>query len=213
MAAALGRPRIGVLALQGDVIEHVQMLRAVGADPTLVRLPRELHDLDGIVLPGGESTTMGKLMRRYELLTPLRALIRDGLATYGTCAGMILLADRVLRSADDQPTIGGMDLTVERNSFGSQVESFETDLNIEEMPGGPFRAVFIRAPRIQAAGPRVDILARLADNTPVAARQGSLLVSAFHPELTSDDRMHRLFLDVCKDNRGRLEQRLLAAQA
>jgi pyridoxal 5'-phosphate synthase pdxT subunit len=188
-------PLIGVLALQGDVAEHTNMLRRLGASVRPVKLPRDLAGLDGLIIPGGESTTMGMLMRRFELLGPLSSAIHSGLPVYGTCAGMILLAGHVDDPAVDQPVIGGMDVVVERNAFGSQVESFETDVEVTALEGGPFHAVFIRAPVIRRVGAGVEVLARLDDNTPVAARQGRIVVSSFHPELTEDTRMHRLFLD------------------
>lgn len=186
---------IGILALQGDVSEHEHMLRRLGARVRLVKMPKDVVGLDGIILPGGESTTIGKLLRRFHLLEPLQSAVRAGLPMYGTCAGMILLADEVLRPAQDQPGIGGMDIAVERNAFGSQIESFEADVEVDGMAGGPFHGVFIRAPVIRRAGDSVEVLARLTDNTPVAARQGHMLVSSFHPELTQDARMHVLFLD------------------
>lgn len=192
-------PLIGVLALQGDVAEHAAMLRGLGADVRLVRLPRHLVGLNGLIIPGGESTTMGKLMRRFDLLEPLHGAIRNDLPVYGTCAGMILLANDVLRPAGDQPLIGGMDIAVERNAFGTQVDSFEVDLEVPALEGPPFHAVFIRAPVIRKTAEGVDVLARLEDNTPVAARQGWLLVSSFHPELTGDDRIHALFLGLVKE--------------
>ncbi|HEV3312775.1 MAG TPA: pyridoxal 5'-phosphate synthase glutaminase subunit PdxT [Chloroflexota bacterium] len=190
------QPVIGILALQGDVAEHRVMLERLGARIRDVKLPADLDGLDGLILPGGESTTMGKLMRRFGLLEPIRAAARDGLAIYGTCAGMILLSNEIQDPGDDQPIIGGMDITVERNAFGPQVESFESDIEIPALPGGPFHGVFIRAPGVVSVGPGVEVLARLDDNTPVAARQGNMLVTSFHPELTRDGRMHKLFLHL-----------------
>lgn len=194
--------KVGVLALQGDVAEHLLALQAVGVSACLVKLPSDLEGLHGLILPGGESTTVGKLLRRFDLLVPLQNRVQDGFPMYGTCAGMILMADEVLGFGKDQPTIGGMDITVERNAFGRQPDSFEVDLQIKLMDGDPFHAVFIRAPRIVKTGSGIEILARLPDNTPVAARQGSLLVSSFHPELTPDLRFHRLFLDLLSTQVG-----------
>lgn len=194
MATGSSLPRVGILALQGDVEEHDRMLRAAGADTRPVKLPEDLNGIDGLILPGGESTTMGKLLRRFGLLEPLRWAVREGLPVYGTCAGMILLSNEVHEPADDQPVLGGMDISVERNAFGSQVDSFEVDVTIPALGDEAFHAVFIRAPAIRSVGPGVEVLARLADNTPVAARQGRMLVSSFHPELTADGRMHQLFL-------------------
>ncbi|GAC1459378.1 MAG: pyridoxal 5'-phosphate synthase glutaminase subunit PdxT [Gemmatimonadaceae bacterium] len=191
-----GRPRIGVLALQGDVAEHQAVLRHIGAEATAVKRAEQLDEIDGLIIPGGESTTIGKLLRRFELLEPLRDRVRAGLPVYGTCAGMILLADEVEDAAGDQPTIGGMDISVRRNAFGRQRESFETDLQVPVLGEAPVHAVFIRAPLITGAGDDVEILATLPDSRPVAARQGNLMVSSFHPELTGDVRMHSYFVDV-----------------
>jgi 5'-phosphate synthase pdxT subunit len=193
--------RIGVLALQGGVAEHLAMLRKLGAEPVEVRLPEHLERLDGIILPGGESTTIGKLMVEYGLLEPLRARLQAGLPAYGTCAGMILLARDL--GGMQQPLLGVMDIQVRRNAFGSQRESFEQDLAVEGLGGDPFPAVFIRAPVIERLGPGVATLARLDDGTPVAARQDRLLVSAFHPELSDDPRVHRLFLGLIESQRHR----------
>jgi pyridoxal 5'-phosphate synthase pdxT subunit len=184
---------IGVLALQGAFIEHVQMLDRLGAHAREVRLPSDLDGLDGLIIPGGESTTIGKLLVHYELLEPLRRLVNSGFPIYGTCAGTILLAKDI--GGLDQPLLATMDLVVERNAFGRQLQSFETDLKIEGLGDEPFRAVFIRAPAITSTGPGVDVLARLENGTIVAARENSLLVSCFHPELTQDDRFHRAFLE------------------
>lgn len=186
--------RIGVLALQGDVREHARMLREAGAEPVAVKRREQLDEVDGLVIPGGESTTIGKLLRRFDLLEPLQSLVRSGFPAYGTCAGMILLADQIEGAGVDQPAIGGMDITVQRNAFGRQQESFEADVEVPAIGEEPFDAVFIRAPLIQRLGPEVETLARLDGGRVVAARQGSLLVSSFHPELTDDPRMHRLFV-------------------
>ncbi len=181
--------RIGVLALQGDFREHITMLRDVGAEAVEVRLPADLDDLDGLIIPGGESTTIGKLASLYGLMDPLRTFAAAK-PVWGTCAGMIFLARVIGR---DQPLLGVMDITVERNAFGRQVDSFEADLDVDGLDE-PFRAVFIRAPRLVAAANGVQILARLADGTAVAAREGHWLATSFHPELTGDTRLHKLFL-------------------
>jgi len=187
---------IGVLALQGDVAEHMAMLTAIGASPVAVKRREQLDQVDGLIIPGGESTTIGKLLRRFDLLEPLKARIGVGLPVFGTCAGMILLAEEVEGSGADQPSIGGMDIIVRRNAFGRQVDSFEADLDVSVLGREPLHAVFIRAPAIEHAGEGVEILARLGDGRSVAARQRNILVSAFHPELTADTRMHRFFVDV-----------------
>jgi 5'-phosphate synthase pdxT subunit len=196
----MSAPRIGVLALQGDVREHRRALTAAGADVTAVRRPAELDDLDGIVLPGGESTTMGKLLTTFELLEPLRKALAGGLAAYGSCAGMILLADRVLDGTADQVVLGGLDVTVRRNAFGRQIDSFEGDLDFAGVEGSPMHAVFIRAPWVETAGPEVEVLARAADRI-VAVRQGQLLATSFHPELTGDPRVHQLFVSMVREHK------------
>jgi 5'-phosphate synthase pdxT subunit len=184
--------KIGVLALQGAFIEHEKMLRALGAEPIKVRLPEHLGGLDGLIIPGGESTTIGKLATDFGLMEPLREFAAAR-PTWGTCAGLIFLARDVGRS---QPLLGLMDVAVERNAFGRQVDSFESDLQVPVLGERPFPAVFIRAPSIKKVGSGVEVLARLADDRVVAARQDHLLVTAFHPELTGDDRFHRLFLEM-----------------
>jgi 5'-phosphate synthase pdxT subunit len=197
-------PRIGVLALQGDVREHLAALRAAGADAVAVRRPEELADLDGLVLPGGESTTIAKLADRFGLLEPLRKALGSGLPAYGSCAGMILLADRILDAPADQETLGGLDVTVRRNAFGRQVDSFETEVALDGIDGGPLHAVFIRAPWVEAAGEGVQVLGRVeggaADGKIVAVRQGNLLATSFHPELTGDPRVHALFVDLVRQD-------------
>jgi pyridoxal 5'-phosphate synthase pdxT subunit len=187
---------IGVLALQGDVREHARMVREAGAEVVPVKRIEQLETVDGLVVPGGESTTIGKLLRRFELLKPLRALVGSGFPVYGTCAGMILLADRIEDAGVDQPSIGGMDITVRRNAFGRQRESFEADVAVPALGEEPFPAVFIRAPVIEEVGDGVDVLATVNGDRPVAARQGHLLVSSFHPELTDDPRLHRYFVEM-----------------
>lgn len=189
-------PRIGVLALQGDVREHVRSLRALGADPLPVRRPEELRTLEGLVLPGGESSVIDKLARAFGLHDPIRDAVREGLPVYGTCAGMILLADRIVDGIEGQQTFGGLDITVQRNAFGSQGESFETDLTVSAVGAPDMRAIFIRAPLVIETGPAVEVLARLDDGRVVAVRQGALVATAFHPEVSGDLRMHRLFLDT-----------------
>lgn len=184
---------IGVLALQGDFREHGETLRRMGLDAPEVRLPRDLDRLGGLIIPGGESTTILRLMRSSGLLEPLRTLARDDFPIWGTCAGMILLAKRLDETG--VPALQAMDITVRRNAFGRQVDSFETDLPIAGLGGDPVHAVFIRAPIIEEVGPAVEVLACLADGTPVAARERRLLATAFHPELTSDTRLHRFFLE------------------
>jgi 5'-phosphate synthase pdxT subunit len=187
--------RIGVLALQGDVAEHQRILTEAGAEPVPVKRAEQLDAIDGLVIPGGESTTIGKLLRRFDLLEPLRSRVRQGFPVFGTCAGMILLADQISDAAADQPSIGGMDISVRRNAFGRQVDSFEADIDVPALGQEPLHAVFIRAPVIERAGEGVEILAALPDGRCVAARQGSLLAAAFHPELTDDQRMHRYFVE------------------
>jgi pyridoxal 5'-phosphate synthase pdxT subunit len=199
-------PNIGVLALQGDVREHVRVLEASGARAVLVRRPTELADLDGIVLPGGESTTIGKLAVTFGLLEPLREAIRGGLPAYGSCAGMILLADRLEDGIPDQPTIGGMDICVRRNAFGRQVDSFEGPVAMVGVVGPPLHGVFIRAPWVESVGPEVEVLGRVdafgsgtADGRIVAVRHGHLLATSFHPELTGDKRVHELFVGLVRE--------------
>jgi 5'-phosphate synthase pdxT subunit len=185
--------KIGVLALQGAFIEHEQVLERIGAEPVEVRLPQHLEGLDGLIIPGGESTTIGKVAVRWGLLEPLRDFARSGRPVWGTCAGMILLAREASDGLPDQPLLGLMDVAVRRNAFGRQVDSFEADLEVPALGEPPFHAVFIRAPRIERVGEGVEVLARLEDGTVVAVRQGHLLATAFHPELTDDDRFHRYF--------------------
>jgi pyridoxal 5'-phosphate synthase pdxT subunit len=195
-------PRVGVFALQGDVREHLQVLESLGARAIGVRRVSELDQCDALVIPGGESTTMFKLARAFDLFEPMRQRIKEGLPTFGTCAGMIMLADRVLDGTSDQETLGGLDITVRRNAFGRQVDSFESDLDFAGVVD-PVHAVFIRAPWVEDAGPDVDVLARIADGPAagriVGVRQGALMATSFHPEVEGDDRIHRLFLDLIDD--------------
>jgi 5'-phosphate synthase pdxT subunit len=190
-------PRIGVLALQGDVREHLAALTTVGAVAEPVRRPAELAEVDGLVIPGGESTTMSKLAAAFGLLEPLRERIRAGLPAYGSCAGMIMLAEKILDPRSGQETIGGIDMIVRRNAFGRQNESFEAAVEMTGVPGGPVEGVFIRAPWVESVGARAEVLAAYAGH-PVAVRQDRLLATAFHPELTGDTRVHRLFTDVVR---------------
>ena len=191
--------RIGVLAAQGAFVEHIDILSRLKAEAWPVRLPAELAGADGLVIPGGESTSISKLMLTYDLVAEVRKLAKSGLPILGTCAGMILLANG---STDSEVTpLGVMDITVGRNAFGRQRESFETDISIPVLGEKPFPAVFIRAPVIKETNGKVEILARLADGTAVAARQGNLVVSAFHPELTGDRRFHQYFLDIVSGSR------------
>lgn len=190
-----GSPTVGVLALQGDVREHTAVLRALGADVVPVRRPEELDRVAGLVIPGGESSVMDKLARAFGMQAPLRARIAAGMPVYGTCAGLILLADTILDAIDGQESLGGFDLDVRRNAFGSQVDSFETDLDIPGLGAAPVHAVFIRAPAVERVGPDVRVLAALGDGRIVAVEQGPLLGTAFHPEMNGETRFHERFLD------------------
>ncbi len=191
--------KIGVLALQGAFLEHVQMLKRLGVEAVEVRLPKDLEGCDGVIIPGGESTTIGKLAVHYQLMEPLRQMAQAGKALWGTCAGLIFMSKDVGR---DQPLLGLMDVQVERNAFGRQVDSFEADLDVKDIDGGrPFHAIFIRAPLIESVGDGVKVLAVAEkDNRAVivAAQQRNLLVTSFHPELSNDDRFHRYFLKMAK---------------
>jgi pyridoxal 5'-phosphate synthase pdxT subunit len=193
----VSRPRIGVLALQGDTREHLAALREAGADALTVRRRNELDAVDGLVIPGGESTAMSHLLRELDLLEPLRRRLADGLPAYGACAGMILLASEILDAGANGRQalpLRGIDITVRRNAFGRQVDSFEGDIAFQGLDG-PVRAVFIRAPWVERVGAGVQVLARAADHV-VAVRQGSVLATAFHPEMTGDRRVHQLFVDM-----------------
>jgi 5'-phosphate synthase pdxT subunit len=192
--AGHGAPIVGVLALQGDFREHIAVLRSLGADARPIRRPEELAEVSGLVIPGGESSVIDKLARAFGLAERVQAAIRSGLPVYGTCAGLILLADRLQDGISGQQTFGGFDIAVRRNAFGSQADSFETDLDIPELGEPPVHAVFIRAPVIEEFGPDVTPLATLPDGRVVAARQGNLLGTSFHPEMTGDTRFHELFL-------------------
>ncbi|MGZ4616256.1 MAG: pyridoxal 5'-phosphate synthase glutaminase subunit PdxT [Actinomycetes bacterium] len=199
-------PKIGVFALQGDVREHLRVLTSLGAEAEPVRRVEELDRVDGLVLPGGESTTMIKLAVAFDLLEPLQKRVADGMPAYGSCAGMILLADRIEDGITGQPTVGGLDVVVRRNAFGRQVDSFEADLDFAGVTGDPVHAVFIRAPWVESSGPDVEVLARVvggpADGRVVAVRggdNGQLLATSFHPELTGDPRVHELFLKIVRE--------------
>jgi 5'-phosphate synthase pdxT subunit len=194
-----GKPRVGVLALQGDFREHLLVLRELGADAVPVRRESELDDVRGLVIPGGESSVMDKLSRAFGLADPLRARIADGMPVYGTCAGLIMLADRVRDAIEGQQTLGGLDIVVRRNAFGNQNDSFETDIDIPELGDAPVHAIFIRAPVVEEVGPAATTLAALEDGRVVAVEQGNLLATAFHPEVTDDHRFHRRFLDRVQD--------------
>jgi pyridoxal 5'-phosphate synthase pdxT subunit len=192
---------IGVLALQGDFAEHAKHLAEIGAEARQVRLPAHLERLDGLILPGGESTTIARLLEAYGLIDPLRELATDGFPLWGTCAGAILLARRV--PGLDRPTIGALDIGIQRNAFGRQIDSFEVDLPIPVLGETPFHAVFIRAPVITDVGPSVKVVAHLEDGRIVAVQSGNVLATAFHPELTADHRLHSFFLQLTKRAKAR----------
>ena len=201
MPSAAGRTptqtaRVGVLGLQGDFSEHLSTLRRIGAEAVDVRKPAQLDDVDALIIPGGESTTIGKLAEHYGIIPKLRERVNEGMPVWGTCAGAIFLAKDV--PGHPHPLASLMDITVERNAFGRQIDSFEADLEVTGMTGGLFHAVFIRAPKITETGHDVEVLARLRDGTVVAAKEGRLLATSFHPELTHDDRFHRYFLSLGK---------------
>jgi 5'-phosphate synthase pdxT subunit len=189
-------PHIGVLALQGDVREHLRALVAAGATASAVRRQGELAAVDALVIPGGESTTMYKLAIAFDLFSPLRDRLAGGMPAYGSCAGMIMLADRLVDGIEGQLTLGGFDMTVRRNAFGRQVDSFEADVALSGVDGDPFHAVFIRAPWVDEVGAGVSVVGRVGAGRIVAVRQGVLLATAFHPELTGDHRVHGLFVEI-----------------
>lgn len=195
--------KVGVLALQGDVREHIKALEECGVHPLTVRRTSEIENIDALVLPGGESTTIALLAQSFGVFELIKTRIGEGLPVYGSCAGMILLADRVLDATKDQKTFGGMDITVRRNAFGRQVDSFESDLTVAGITAPTMKAVFIRAPWVEAIGPEVEVLASVKTSGgvehAVAVRHGALLATSFHPELTGDNRIHRYFVEqVCK---------------
>jgi 5'-phosphate synthase pdxT subunit len=188
-------PVVGVLALQGDVREHLVALAGLGVTARPIRRATELSGLDGIVIPGGESTTICRLLDVFDLRAPLVARLQDGLPAFGSCAGMIVLATEILDGRPDQRPLGAIDIVVRRNAFGRQVDSFESDLEITGIDGGPVRGVFIRAPWVERTGPGVTVLASVREH-PVAVRQGNVLATSFHPEVSGDDRLHELFLGI-----------------
>lgn len=197
----MSTPVIGVLALQGDVREHLIALAAADAVARPVRRPEELDGLDGLVIPGGESTTMSKLAVAFGMLEPLRERVKAGLPVYGTCAGMIMVADKLLDGREDQETLGGIEMIVRRNAFGRQNESFEAAVEVVGIEGGPVEGVFIRAPWVESVGAQVEVLARYDGHT-VAVRQGNVLATSFHPELTGDHRVHALFVEMARQRVG-----------
>ncbi len=193
-------PAVGVFALQGDVAEHLRALGEVGARGVAVRRPGELDDVDGLIIPGGESTTIWKLTAAFDLLEPLRKRLGSGMPVFGSCAGMIMLADRLVDRASGQQTLGGLDISVRRNAFGRQVDSFESDIALRGIGGQDFRAVFIRAPWVEEAGPGVEVLGtEPRTGRIVAVRQGPALATSFHPELTPDRRIHELFVNMVRE--------------
>ena len=193
-------PVIGVLALQGDVAEHRRAVTGTGATAVAVRRPAELDAVEGLIIPGGESSTMWKLADVFELMEPLRKRIANGLPVFGSCAGMIMLATDLLDRIEGQETLGGLDVTVRRNAFGRQVDSFESDIDLKGVDGPPFRAVFIRAPWVEQAGPGVEVLGtEPRTGRIVAVRQGPVLATSFHPELTRDGRIHQLFTEIVRE--------------
>jgi 5'-phosphate synthase pdxT subunit len=193
-------PVVGVLALQGDVAEHLRAVTACGAHPVTVRRPDELDQVDGLIIPGGESTTIWKLAVTFGLAEPLRKRISAGLPVFGSCAGMILLASRLVTAASEQETFGAIDMTVRRNAFGRQADSFESDIELASLGGPPYHAVFIRAPWVEETGPEAEVLGwEPRTGRIVAVRQGPALATAFHPELTPDWRIHGLFVDMVKE--------------
>ena len=199
--------KIGVLALQGDVREHIQSLSDCGVDALAVKTKQEIESISALVIPGGESTTISKLARSFDLFDVIKDRIRNGMPTYGSCAGMILLANKVEDAIDGQESFGGINMVVRRNAFGRQVDSFETDLKFKGITEPKVRAVFIRAPWVESVGSEVEVLAEIIDsfgvNHPVAVRQANLLATSFHPELTGDNRVHRFFVEnICRQLTG-----------
>ncbi len=195
LAAGGTGPRVGVLALQGNFREHAKVLGSLGAQVVLVRRAEDFEGIAGIVLPGGESSAIDKLARAFGVFEPLKQRITAGLPVYGTCAGMILLADTILDAAPGQQTFGGLDVVVRRNAFGAQNQSFETELDVPVLPGGPVHATFIRGPVVESVGPQAEALATLNDGRVVAVRQGALLATSFHPEMNGEPRFHDYFLN------------------
>ncbi|MBT2486012.1 MULTISPECIES: pyridoxal 5'-phosphate synthase glutaminase subunit PdxT [unclassified Microbacterium] len=189
-----GSPRVGILALQGDVREHAALLADLGADAVPVRRPAELAAVDGLVIPGGESSVIDKLSRIFGMQGPIRSAIADGMPVLGTCAGLIMLADTVVDAIDGQESFGGLDVVVRRNAFGRQIESFEAELHVPAVGGAPVNAAFIRGPVVESVGPAAEVLAALPDGRAVAVEQGNLLGLSFHPEITGETRLHERFL-------------------
>lgn len=187
---------VGVLALQGDFREHIYILRSLGADVIEVRTPLDLAKVSSLVIPGGESTVIDKLSRIFEVAEPIKQRISEGMPVYGTCAGLIMIASEIVGAMDGQQNFGGMDITVERNAFGTQLESFETDLDFRGIAGEPVKAVFIRAPIVTRVGAEVEVLSKLPNGDVVAVRQGNLLGTSFHPEISGDSRVHEYFLNM-----------------
>lgn len=198
----MGKPKVGVLALQGDVVDHAEALRSVGAEVSFVRRPGELDEVEALVLPGGESTAMSKLLVAFDLMAPITKRLQEGMPAFGSCAGMIMLAARVVDGRDDQQSFGTIDMTVRRNAFGRQVDSFETDVDLVGVDGGSYRTVFIRAPWVEEIGEGVTVLGRVvggsADERIVAVRSGNHIATAFHPEVTGDLRVHDYFLQLVR---------------
>lgn len=201
----MGTPKVGVLALQGDVVDHARALESVGADVSFVRRTSELDVVEALVLPGGESTAMSKLLTAFDLLEPISQRLRDGMPAFGSCAGMIMLASNVVDGRADQQSFGTIDMTVRRNAFGRQVDSFETDVDLVGIDGGPYRTVFIRAPWVEKVGANVEVLGRVANGTEeervVAVRSGNHIATAFHPEVTGDLRVHDYFVQLVRSAR------------
>lgn len=199
-------PIVGVLALQGDVREHLSVLRALGADARPVRRPEEIAEIDGLVIPGGESSVIDKLSRAFGVQQPLRERIASGMPVYGTCAGLIMLADRVQDAIAGQQSLGGLDVVVRRNAFGNQLDSFETDIDMPTLGDEPVHAVFIRAPVVESVGDGVEVIGRLDDGRIVAVEQGPIMGTSFHPEVSGEHRFHARFLQKVSDSvasRGR----------
>lgn len=193
--------RIGVLAFQGDVREHLAVLDSLGVDGVKVRRPDELASIDGLIIPGGESSVMDKLTRLFGMAQPLKAVISNGLPVFGTCAGLIMLSNTVLDAMDDQQSLGGLDVVVRRNAFGTQIDSFEVDLAMPVVSSSPIPATFIRAPVVESTGEGVTVLARVPDGRIVAVQQGNVLGISFHPEVNGDSRIHAYFVDLVRQHR------------
>lgn len=202
MAGNSAPVRIGVLAFQGDVREHLAVLESLGVDAIKVRRPGELSSVDGLIIPGGESSVMDKLTRTFDMAQPLKRAIQAGLPVFGTCAGLIMLANTVYDAMDDQHTLGGLDVVVRRNAFGTQIDSFEVDLSMPAVSEGPIPATFIRAPVVESAGPGVTVLARVPDGRIVAVQQGNILGISFHPEVNGDPRIHSYFVELVRQYRA-----------